>query len=584
MATKKTLSDTFLSTLTPPKSALSPLPVGNANSTAPSFVSSAPSVPLKTLSPTPAAAPAAYTPPPTVPGTVTTPPSSLFSPSSSGPTGQSGPTGATGAAVPSQWLKADGTFYSPEEVAASIASKLASSNGTTGDVGTIAGSQFSAAPKTAVQLAADASNINNTRNDIAVGATDPYKVASKSGVAYTPEELSAIEKAYSGVYDPALDTAMAKLQKQQQDDSDAANNKADEDKIRLQAQLDNDKPYTLGKDDIRYDSNGNIIAQGASSTTGTSGTYTPGADPTADAYVAGIKAGTYKASDIPDEYKGIVAQGLQQSTQNATSPTTSATISVVDQLLSSPVLSKISGIPGISSFFPGTQAQTAENLASQLKGMLSLANRSQLKGSGAISDFEFKVLGDASSALGIGDNGKSNLSDSEFVNQLNNLKLKLQVGPTSLTDDEVQFLNSQGYTPDQIKAYSNSGGFSSVGNTTASTTKNRPQRNNNPGDVKGGGVADALAVGKDDQGHLVFKNAIDGFKALTADLTAKVNGSSKYLPSNPTITELGAVYAEDPNWPKKVAAILGVSPDTKTKSIPIIQLAQAVAKQEGFYA
>jgi len=68
------------------------------------------------------------------------------------------------------------------------------------------------------------------------------------------------------------------------------------------------------------------------------------------------------------------------------------------------------------------------------------------------------------------------------------------------------------------------------------------------------------------------------------DIEAKINGKSRYLPPNPTLAQLGKVYAEDPNWPKSVAKILGVSPTTNTKDIPINSLIKAIARQEGYYA
>lgn len=487
------------------------------------------------------------------------------------PTGATGATGATGSAIPPQFLKADGTFKTPDEIAGEIGGALKTAH-TVGDVGNLALDQFGGQNKSAVELEADARRIGNARNAIAVGEKDPYKVASESGIAYTAAELNAIEKAYAGVYDPALDTALAKVTAKQSSD-----------KAKADADAQNNQPFTLGKDQVRYGADGKPIAVGISSDDGSGGgTYTAGANATVDAFVTGIKNGTYKASDIPDEYKGLVAQGVA-ATKPAISKSSNDAISVINEIEGSDILGQVSGIPNVSTFLPGTKAQTVLNLTKQLKGLLSLENRTQLKGSGAISDFEFRVLGDAASALGIGDGGRTNLSEEDFRDQLNKLKLKLQVGETSLTDDELLYLQDQGYTPDQIRDYNSQQSFSSVGNTTASTG-NRPQRNNNPGNIKAGGLADSLATGKDDQGHLVFPDAAAGFKALGLDLTAKINGSSRYLPANPTISQLGKVYAEDPNWPKKVAMMLGVGVDTATTSVPFDKLVKAVATQEGFYA
>ncbi len=541
-----------------------------------------------------AAAPAPVapvTPAPVIPATaprVAPSPAPIFSSSTAGPSAAPvGPPGATGAApasqIPQQYLKADGTLKTPAEVAADIGSTLKAAHGN-GDVGTLALGQFGANDKSAVQLEAEARRVGNTRNDIAVGETDPYKVASGSGIAYTAAELNAIEKAYAGIYDPALDTALAKV-----------TDKQNSDKAKATADAQANQSFTLGKDQVRYDKDGNIIAVGASSDISPGGAYVAGQNSVVDAYVKGSQNGTYKPSDIPDQYKDMVAQGVA-ATKPVASKTSTDAISVINELqgIDDSVLGRISGqgfIGGVehpSSLFPGSAVQPVQNLAKQLNGILSLANRTQLKGQGAISDFEFRVLGDAASALGLDANGRTNLSLEDFKNQLNKIKLKLQVGETGLTDDEIQYLSNQGYTPDQIRAADQSQSFNDVGNTKASPLStgqgNIPQRNNNPGNVKAGGLADSLAVGKDKYGHLIFPDAETGFKALTADVTAKINGGSSRLPKNPTIAQLGAVYAEDTNWPKKVAAILGVPIETHTGTVPIDKLVQAIAKQEGFYA
>ena len=488
-------------------------------------------------------------------------------------------------AVPSQWMRPDGTMKTPEEIANEVAGTLKAGQGP--DIGKLAGDQFGGQGKSAVELAAEAAQINNTRNDIAVGENDPYKVAAQSGIAYTPQELQAIESAYAGIYDPAITTALAKVEQKQAEDAAAAEAKVRQDEIRLQAELDATAPFTLGQDQVRYGADGKPLAVGLSSDSGGVGTgvYTPGSNPTVDAFVKGIRTGAYKASDIPDEYKALVAQGM--ATQPAISETSTGAVSVINELLANPAIDRLAGLSSIFPIVPGGEAAEAATLAKQLKGILSLENREQLKGSGAISDFEFKVLGQAASALGINDDtGRTSLSEEDFKFQLDKLKLKLEVGETTLTDDELLYLRDEkGYTPQQIRDYSTQQSFGSVGNTSASTGQgNRPQRNNNPGNVKQGGLADPLAVGVDDQGHLIFPDAATGFKAMRADILAKVNGNSRFLPPNPTIAQLGKVYAEDQNWPNSVSRLLGVSPNTPTANIPIDKLVQAIATQEGFYA
>lgn len=83
----------------------------------------------------------------------------------------------------------------------------------------------------------------------------------------------------------------------------------------------------------------------------------------------------------------------------------------------------IAGVRGISSFFPGTEAQTTATQAKQLNAMLSLENRQKLKGSGAISDFEARTLADAASSLGIDPStGYSSLGNDAFKAELRRIK------------------------------------------------------------------------------------------------------------------------------------------------------------------
>lgn len=112
--------------------------------------------------------------------------------------------------VPPQYMNADGSMKTPEQVAAEIAGTLKSTSEMP-DIGRLAGNEFGGAGKTAEQLQAEAALINNARNDIATGETDPFKVGADSGIAYTPAELQAIEKAQAGIYDPAITSAHAKL-------------------------------------------------------------------------------------------------------------------------------------------------------------------------------------------------------------------------------------------------------------------------------------------------------------------------------------------------------------------------------------
>ncbi len=82
--------------------------------------------------------------------------------------------------------------------------------------------------------------------------------------------------------------------------------------------------------------------------------------------------------------------------------------------LASDVLKNAGAISGPiqSGIIPFTAGSETANKYKQLKGILALANRQQLKGSGQISDFESRTLESAASSLG------RNLSESAFKDEL----------------------------------------------------------------------------------------------------------------------------------------------------------------------
>jgi hypothetical protein len=153
-----------------------------------------------TVTPPPAVTPPAYTPPPTP---VATPP------------------------VRSKYMNPEtGKYFTPQEYANYVAMKIPVSKGN-GDIPQYAGDAMTRPDESSSALTTRATNLNNTRNDIATGTTDPYKVGAKSGIAYSPTELAAIEKAYAGVYDPALNDVFARL-KDRKATEDAKQKQADQ--------------------------------------------------------------------------------------------------------------------------------------------------------------------------------------------------------------------------------------------------------------------------------------------------------------------------------------------------------------------
>lgn len=137
------------------------------------------------------------TPPPAVNPPIYTPPQSYTPP----PTTQ----------TTNKYINpATGSYYTPQEYANVVMQKLPVSKGS-GDVTQYAGDALTNPNQTKEQLNRSAYSLNNARNDIAVGQTDPYDITQGGKIVYSPQERAAIEKAYAGIYDPALSDVFTKL-------------------------------------------------------------------------------------------------------------------------------------------------------------------------------------------------------------------------------------------------------------------------------------------------------------------------------------------------------------------------------------
>jgi len=116
-----------------------------------------------------------------------------------------------------------GEVMTPQEYAVYLGNKAPKG---TGDISNYAGDAMTNPNQTTDELTARARNLNNARNDIATGETDPYGVGNKSGIAYSPTELKAIESAYAGIYDPALNDVFSRLQEKEAADAKIADREA----------------------------------------------------------------------------------------------------------------------------------------------------------------------------------------------------------------------------------------------------------------------------------------------------------------------------------------------------------------------
>lgn len=124
--------------------------------------------------------------------------------------------------------------------------------------------------------------------------------------------------------------------------------------------------FTLSPGQVRYDSQGNVIASG-------------GVAPKSEAQ---------QAKDIQEQEKATAAQTAILENLN-----------LVNNLLTGDAYKAISGIVQTGSL-PFTSGSLTKNQYNQLKSALSISAREKMKGSGAISDFEAKTLEQSTSALG----------------------------------------------------------------------------------------------------------------------------------------------------------------------------------------
>lgn len=110
--------------------------------------------------------------------------------------------------------------------------------------------------------------------------------------------------------------------------------------------------------------------------------------------------------------------------------------------------------------------------------------------------------------------------------------------------------------------------------------RTRGDRNNNPGNIKMGPVARAFgAVSQDEQGHAIFPTWEAGNAAQAELLRRSYSGM--------TVPEMGAKYAEDPNWAAGVMRYGGYGPgEVPNLSDPaqMQRLQSAIRRQEGTHA
>ena len=275
--------------------------------------------------------------------------------------------------IPSQWTKPDGTFFTPDEIAGNIASTLQKGSAG-GDIGTIAGNNIVGGTKTTEQLETELRLLNNAQGDIASGAEDPFGVASDSGISYSPQELQAIENAYAGIYDPAIESARNKVIQRQSQEKEAK--EAELATAKAESEFQNDLTI-LGKKH-GYDLDKMKADQGF------------------QMKLAGYKASLAASADAAKASSGMTPYSDERSFR---------TVQTIDELMGQ-VTNKTVGFGSLLAGIPTTDATTFRSQLNTLKASIAFgeltAMREASKTGGAlgnVSNVELVLLESALAGL-----------------------------------------------------------------------------------------------------------------------------------------------------------------------------------------
>ena len=254
----------------------------------------------------------------------------------------------------------------------------------------------------------------------------------------------------------------------------------------------NAEGFTLGKDQVRYDAAGNVIAGGSSG--GTTGDIN---DPTVAAWAKLISGGQAKIDNVPEQYRNLVTQSLA----NAPASADPKAKYVRDQ--ASEALTNLTTVIGyldgtgagrintagtalgraIGGFIPGSDTTNLNAALDTVKALVGFDALQKMRDSsptggalGQITERELAFLQSVQGSL-------NTLQGTE--------QLKATVGRIQKSFQVLQIVNSPDGTPFELEGetYIKQGdqlvpqAFSSVGGDT-NTASNRPQRNNNPLNIK----------------------------------------------------------------------------------------------------
>lgn len=362
---------------------------------------------------------------------------------------------------------------------------------------------------------------------------------------------------------------------------------------QMEANATNTEGFTLGKDQVHYDAQGNVIAGGMS---GDSIGDSSGLSEWAKA----INSGQAKLSDVPQEMRTGVISQLGTVASQTTSPQqqrgvdqANVALSAFDKIFANPALDLGAANRKIGGIIPGSKSRDLKEAIGTVQALIGFNELQKMREAsptggalGQVSEREIDFLQALAGSL------KTNQSDAQLKKNLQDIQksfqlLKLINSPdgTQGVVDSIPFVKNGDnliYTAENGDSYrrlpdGNLQSFNNVGNTRVSIPKSSRLAfvNNNPGNLRFVGQQGAT---KGENGFAKFSSPEAGIKALENQIKLDASRGltlqqfiNKYAPPSENNTN---------QYLTQMTQMLGVSPTTKISNVDINRLTQAIALKE----
>jgi len=182
---------------------------------------------------------------------------------------------------------------------------------------------------------------------------------------------SAIERRSLGLAEP-LNAKLARLQSQRTLD-----------RAGIQGEINAlpvaQEGFTLGKDQVRYDSAGNVVA-------GSSGGGESGTNPDVIAWSQAIARGDAKLTDAPQELRGAILQGLPGASEGVVTPQqqqlvqrAQTALDTFSQIFENPALDRGALNRNVFKIIPGSNSADLDVALGTIKGMIGVEELQKMR-------------------------------------------------------------------------------------------------------------------------------------------------------------------------------------------------------------